>query len=69
MPLVVTVNTKRDQVLQCIVAELAAAFQVMDLQVYWRAAILTPPSISLQDFILECLVCSRIQFQPWLLLP
>jgi len=34
MPLAVTVGTKRNQILQCIVAELTATFQVMDLQVY-----------------------------------
>jgi hypothetical protein len=31
MPLAVTVNTKRDQVLQRVVAELTATFQVMDV--------------------------------------
>jgi len=56
MPLAVTVGAKRDQVLQCIVAELTATFQVMDVQVCWRTAILTPPSIPLQNAVPHCFV-------------
>jgi hypothetical protein len=53
MPLAVTVSTKRDQVLQRIVAELTATLQVMDVQVCWRATILTPPSISIQHAVAQ----------------
>jgi hypothetical protein len=69
MPLAVTISTKRDQVLQRIVAELTATFQVMDLKVCWRGATLTPPSISLQHAVAQSFVLFHTQPQPRLLLP
>jgi len=43
--MLVTANAKRDQVLQCIVAELTARLQMMDLQISLRAAALTTPDV------------------------
>jgi hypothetical protein len=41
-------HTKYDQVVQCIVSELAPLRQMMYVQVFRRTAILTPPPISFE---------------------
>jgi len=61
MPASVTANTKRNQVFRCIMTELTSGIQMMDFQHSCRTAILTSPTIPLQDLILECLVHLRIQ--------
>ena len=45
MPMSVTVDTKRNQILQCIMAELTPGVLVMDLQHLRGTAILASPSI------------------------
>ena len=44
-------HTKCDQVVQCIVAEFAPLRQMMYVQVFRRAAILTPPPISFEHLM------------------
>jgi hypothetical protein len=68
MPACVTVNAKRNQVIQGIVTKLTPQFYVMDFQHFCRTAILTSPSISFQRFILDRLIPFGIQFQSWLFL-
>ena len=41
-------HTKSDQVVQCIVAQLAPLRQMMYVQVFQRAAMLTPPPVSFE---------------------
>lgn len=52
----VTANAECDQVLKSIVAELTARFQVMYVQISWRAAALTPPPVSLEHLFSKCFV-------------
>ena len=63
-----TTGAKRNQVLHHVAAELASAFYVMDLQAFHAAALLAPPTVSLQNPDSELLVLFRAQFRPRLLL-
>jgi hypothetical protein len=59
---------KCNQVVHHIATELAPAFYVMDLEAFHGTALLTPPTISLQDLDSEFRVLFRAQFKPGLLL-
>jgi len=61
MPMPVTVNTKRNQIFQCIMAELTPGVQVMDFQHFCRTAILASPAIPIQNLDFEYFVAHRIQ--------
>ncbi len=63
-----TTDAKRNQVVHHIATELAPAFHVMDLQTFHGTALLTPPTISLQDPDSEFRVLFRAQFMPGVLL-
>jgi hypothetical protein len=60
----VTTGAKRNQVVHHIVTTLAPGFHVMDLQAFHGTALLTPPTISLQDLDSEFRVLFRAQFKP-----
>jgi hypothetical protein len=62
-----TINTKRNQVVDQIAAEPTPGFHVMDLHAFHGTALLTPPTISLQDADSEFRVLFRAQFKPRLL--
>jgi hypothetical protein len=64
----VTTDAKRYQVVHHIVTKPAPRFHVMDLHAFHRTALLTPPTISLQDANSEFRVLFRAQFEPGLLL-
>ena len=64
----VTTNAQRNQVVHHIVAELAPAFHVMDLQALHGTALLAPPAISLQDPVSDYGVFFHVQPEPGLLL-
>jgi hypothetical protein len=64
MSLPVTAGAKRNQVGQCIVAELASPVQMMCLQVFWRTATLTPPSIAFEHPVSERIVFLKVELQP-----
>ena len=66
--LAVTTGAKRNQVVHPIVTKLAPRFHVMDLQTFHGTALLTPPTISLQDADSEFRVLFRAKFEPGLLL-
>jgi hypothetical protein len=55
----VTVNAKRDQVRFRVISESATKFQVMNLEVRHRSAVLAPPVITLQHLSTEFLVFAR----------
>jgi hypothetical protein len=57
----VTIHTKRNQIFRCIMAQLTAGIQMMDLQHLCGAAILASPSIPVQDLDFECFVFLHIQ--------
>ncbi len=57
----VTADTKRDQVLKGVVAELTARVYMMDLQLSLRTAALTPPAVSLQHSLSQCFVFLQAQ--------
>jgi hypothetical protein len=44
-----TTDAKRNQVVHHIATELAPAFYVVDLQAFHGTALLTPPTIAVQD--------------------
>jgi hypothetical protein len=68
MPVFVTLDAKRDQIFQCIMAELTSAIQMMDFQHCCGTAILAAPSIPIQDLNPERFVAHQIQFQSGLFL-
>jgi hypothetical protein len=51
-----------DQVLFCIVAEIAAPYEMMCLQVRGRTAILTPPAISFEHSAAKYVVAFNVEF-------
>ena len=57
----VTAYTERDQILQRIVAELAARFYVMDLQISMGATALAPPTVSPEHLLSKCFVFLQAQ--------
>jgi hypothetical protein len=68
VPFAVTTDAKRYQVFHHIVTKPAPGFLVMDLQTFHGTALLTPPTISLQDPHPEFVVLFWAQFEPGLLL-
>ena len=64
----VTADAKRNQVVYNIVTKPAPRFHVRDLQAFHGTALLTLPTISLQDASSEFRVFFRAQFKPGLLL-
>jgi len=58
-----TTDAKRNQVLHHIVTEPTPGFQMMDLQAFYRTALLTPPAISLEHACPDDCVFFRIQFE------
>jgi hypothetical protein len=68
MTFAVTTAAKRDQVVHHIVTELAPGLHMMNLQALHGTALLTPPTISLQDPDSEFRVLFQAQFKPRLLL-
>src|ERR1700687_668684 len=59
-----TADAKRNQVVYQIAAEPAPRFHVMDLHAFHGTALLTPPTISLQDPDSEFRVLFRAKFEP-----
>jgi len=51
----VTVSTECNQIVHRIATQLASTFQVMDLKVLHRTALLTPPAISFKHSLPEIL--------------
>jgi hypothetical protein len=68
MTFCVTAGAKRNQVVHQITAEPAPGFHVMDFQTFHGTALLTPPTISLQDLDSEFRVLFQAQFESELLL-
>src|ERR1700719_5413768 len=58
-----TIKAQGDQVLLRIVAGFTAKFFVVDLQVGHRAAKLTPPTVPIQDLLVQPFVGRRVQQQ------
>jgi hypothetical protein len=58
----VTVNTKSDQILRYVMAQLTPGFQVVDLEQFCGTVVLASPSIAVQDQYFERLVLLHIQF-------
>jgi hypothetical protein len=61
-------RAKCDQVIQVIVAEFAPLRQMMYMQVFWRPAVLTSPSIPFKHSESEYVVVSGVKLQSGLLL-
>ncbi len=63
MPLAVTADAKRNQVVHHVATELAPAFYVMDLQASYGTALLAPPAVSFEHACPDDCVFFRIQFE------
>ncbi len=68
MTFAMTTGAKRDQVVHHIITKPAPGVHVMDLQALHGTALLTPPTISVQDPDSEFRVLFRAQFKPGLFL-
>jgi hypothetical protein len=61
VPLSVTVDTERNQIFKLVVPKLASSGEMMHLQEFRGAAILTSPAVSFEHEIAQLPICLQIE--------
>jgi hypothetical protein len=61
MEFLMTTGANRDQILYCVISQVAPPLDVMDFKIFQPSAPLATPTISLQDFTAKLAISFRIK--------